>query len=148
MSEVLDELLRLLELEQVGDGVFVGQSQDLGWGRVYGGQVLGQALSAAERTVDRTRLAHSLHGYFLRPGDPREPIEYRVETTRDGRSFSTRRIRAEQRGRPIFFMAASFQIPEPGLEHQESMPEVPGPDESAVVPRADSPVLPTCCRIR
>jgi acyl-CoA thioesterase-2 len=128
MGAVLDDLLALLELEDAGDGVYVGQSQDLGWGRVYGGQVLGQALSSAERTVDRSRLAHSLHGYFLRPGDPRLPIEYRVERTRDGRSFSTRRIRAEQKGRPVFFMAASFQTAETGLEHQETMPDVPGPD--------------------
>ncbi len=128
MGATLDELLGLLELDEVGDGVFVGQSQDLGWGRVYGGQVLGQALSAAERTVDPSRLAHSLHGYFLRPGNPNQPIEYRVEQTRDGRSFSARRIRAEQAGRPIFFMAASFQVPESGLEHQDPMPEVPEPD--------------------
>jgi acyl-CoA thioesterase-2 len=128
MGAVLDELLALLELADAGGDVYVGESQDLGWGRVYGGQVLGQALSAAERTVDRMRLAHSLHGYFLRPGDPARPIEYRVERTRDGRSFSARRVRAEQAGRPIFFMAASFQIPEPGLEHQETMPEVPDPE--------------------
>jgi len=129
MSRVLEELLDLLKLEAVGDDVFLGQSQDLGWGRVYGGQVLGQALSAAERTVDTTRLAHSLHGYFLRPGNPREPIEYRVERTRNGRSFSTRRIRAEQGGRPIFFMAASFQIRETGLEHQDAAPDVAGPGD-------------------
>jgi len=128
MGQVLDELLEQLELEAMGDDVFLGQSQDLGWGRVYGGQVLGQALSAAERTVDSARLAHSLHGYFLRPGDPDQPIEYRVERTRDGRSFTTRRIRAEQGGRPIFFMAASFQTPETGLEHQDAMPDVPGPE--------------------
>jgi len=128
MSRVLKELLHQLKLEAVGDDVFLGQSQDLGWGRVYGGQVLGQALSAAERTVDSTRLAHSLHGYFLRPGDPKEPIEYRVERTRDGRSFSTRRIRAEQAERPIFFMAASFQVRETGLEHQDTTPDVAGPD--------------------
>jgi len=128
MSRVLEELLHLLKLEAMGDDVFVGQSQDLGWGRVYGGQVLGQALSAAERTVDSTRLAHSFHSYFLRPGNPRESIEYRVERTRDGRSFSTRRIRAEQDGRPIFFLAASFQIPESGLEHQDAAPDVTGPN--------------------
>ena len=128
MSRVLEELLHLLKLEAMGDDVFVGRSQDLGWGRVYGGQVLGQALSAAERTVDSTRLAHSFHSYFLRPGNPRESIEYRVERTRDGRSFSTRRVRAEQDGRPIFFLAASFQIPESGLEHQDAAPDVTGPD--------------------
>jgi acyl-CoA thioesterase-2 len=131
MGRILDELLEHLELDAEGDDVFMGQSQDLGWGRVYGGQVLGQALSAAERTVDGDRQAHSLHGYFLRPGDPKEPIEYRVERTREGRSFSTRRIRAEQGGRPIFFMAASFQIPEDGLEHQDTAPDVPGPEDLA-----------------
>jgi acyl-CoA thioesterase-2 len=128
MSRVLDELLELLALEAVAEDVFLGQSQDLGWGRVFGGQVLGQALSAAERTVEPSRLVHSMHAYFLRPGDPVLPIEYRIERTRDGRSFTTRRIRAEQRGRPIFFMAASFQIHEAGLEHQDAMPEVPGPE--------------------
>ncbi len=128
MSRVLEELLRLLKLEATGEDVFFGQSQDLGWGRVYGGQVLGQALSAAERTVDSNRLAHSFHSYFLRPGNPAKSIEYRVERTRDGRSFSTRRIRAEQGGRPIFFMAASFQIPEDGLEHQDTAPDIVGPD--------------------
>jgi len=128
MSRVLDELLDLLTLEATGEDVFLGRSQDLGWGRVFGGQVLGQALSAAERTVDPSRLVHSLHAYFLRPGDPALPVEYRIERTRDGRSFTTRRIRAEQKGRPIFFMAASFQIREIGLEHQDAMPEVSGPD--------------------
>ncbi len=128
MSRALEELLHLLRLEATDDDVFLGESQDLGWGQVYGGQVLGQALSAAERTVDSTRPAHSLHGYFLRSGDPTQPVEYRVERTRDGRSFSTRRIRAEQKGRPIFFMAASFQRVEAGLEHQDEMPDVPGPD--------------------
>ncbi len=128
MSRGLEELLNLLKLEARGDDVFLGDSQDLGWGRVYGGQVLGQALSAARRTVDSARPAHSLHGYFLRPGDPDQPVEYRVERTRDGRSFTTRRIRAEQLGRPIFFMAASFQTPESGLDHQDEMPEVPGPE--------------------
>ena len=128
MGRVLEELMQLLSLETVGDDVFLGQSQDLGWGRVYGGQVLGQALSAGERTVEPNRLVHSLHAYFLRPGDPGQPIEYLVERTREGRSFTTRRIRAEQGGRPIFFMAASFQIHEAGLEHQVAMPEVPDPD--------------------
>lgn len=127
-SNAIRKLLEQLDVEEIRDGVFLGESQDLGWGRVYGGQVLGQALAAAERTVDTSRLAHSLHGYFLRPGDPRQPIEYLVELTREGRSFTTRRIRAEQDGRPIFFMAASFQNPEPGLEHQDEMPEVRGPD--------------------
>jgi len=125
MGRVLD---RLLELEIIGEDVFRGPSQDLGWGTVFGGQVVGQALSAAGRTVDNGRHAHSLHAYFLRPGDPSRPISYHVERTRDGASFSTRRIRAHQDGPPIFFMAASFQRPEGGLDHQVAMPEVPGPD--------------------
>jgi acyl-CoA thioesterase-2 len=125
---VLDRLLELLELETIGEDSFRGPSQDLGWGTVFGGQVLGQALSAAGRTVDGDRHAHSLHAYFLRPGDPSRPISYHVERTRDGGSFSTRRIRAHQEGPPIFFMAASFQRPEGGLDHQAVMPGVPGPD--------------------
>ena len=128
MGRVLDRLLELLELEPIGEDVFRGPSQDLGWGTVFGGQVLGQALSAAGRTVDGDRHAHSLHAYFLRPGDPARPISYHVERTRDGGSSSTRRIRAHQEGPPIFFMAASFQRPEGGLDHQAAMPEVPGPD--------------------
>jgi acyl-CoA thioesterase-2 len=128
MSRVLDRLLELLELEVVGEDVFRGPSQDLGWGTVFGGQVLGQALAAAGRTVAAGRDAHSLHAYFLRPGDPARPITYHVERTRDGAAFSTRRIRADQDGPPIFFMAASFQRPEGGLDHQAAMPEVPGPD--------------------
>jgi len=128
MGRVLDRLLELLELEITGEDVFRGPSQDLGWGTVFGGQVLGQALSAAGRTVDGGRHAHSLHAYFLRPGDPGRPITYHVERTRDGASFSTRRIRAHQDGDSIFFMATSFQRPEPGLDHQAAIPEVPGPD--------------------
>lgn len=128
MGRVLDRLLELLELEIIGEDVFRGPSQDLGWGTVFGGQVLGQALSAAGRTVDADRHAHSLHAYFLRPGDPSRPISYHVERTRDGGCFSTRRIRAHQEGPPMFFMAASFQCPEAGLDHQAAMPGVPGPD--------------------
>jgi acyl-CoA thioesterase-2 len=128
VGRVLDRLLELLELEAIGEDLFRGPSQDLGWGTVFGGQVLGQALSAAGRTVAADRHAHSLHAYFLRPGDPSRPINYHVERTRDGGSFSTRRIRADQEGPPIFFMAASFQRSEDGLDHQAAMPEVPGPD--------------------
>jgi len=128
MSRVLDRLLEVLQLEVVGEDSFRGPSQDLGWGAVFGGQVLGQALWAASQTVAAGRDAHSLHAYFLRPGDPARPITYHVERTRDGASFSTRRIRADQDGPPIFFMAASFQRSEPGLDHQMAMPEVPGPD--------------------
>ena len=128
MADRLTELLELLELEQIEENIFRGQSQDLGWGRVYGGQVVGQALSAAEQTVSDERSVHSMHGYFLRPGDASKPIVYMVDPIRDGRSFATRRVVAVQNGKAIFNMSASFQITEPGMEHQDAMPEAPGPD--------------------
>ncbi|WP_341501225.1 acyl-CoA thioesterase II [Gallaecimonas sp. GXIMD4217] len=128
MSQVLNELLHLLKLEQVEKDIFRGQSQDLGFPAVFGGQVLGQALSAAKETVVEERLVHSLHSYFLEPGDARAPIVYLVENVRDGGSFSTRRVKAVQHGRTLFTMTASFQRQEEGLEHQAEMPIVPGPD--------------------
>ncbi|MEJ2153954.1 MAG: acyl-CoA thioesterase II [Desulfobacteraceae bacterium] len=127
-GDVLEELLRLLELEEIEENIFRGQSQDLGFKNVFGGQVLGQALSAASYTVPPERSAHSLHAYFLRPGDATRPIVYTVENMRDGKSFSTRRVKAIQKGQPIFSMAVSFQREETGFEHQDTMPEVPGPD--------------------
>ncbi len=130
MNQALKDLLDLLDLEQIDVNMFRGVSPKEGWQRVYGGQVLGQALVAASRTVEEEdRTAHSLHGYFLRPGDTTIPILYKVDRIRDGRSFTTRRVVAIQRGRPIFNMSASFQVAEQGLEHQFDMPEVPGPDE-------------------
>jgi acyl-CoA thioesterase-2 len=127
---VLDELIADLELERIEENIFRGQSQDLGWGRVFGGQVLGQALSAAEQTVPRDRMVHSLHGYFLRPGETARPIVFMVDPIRDGSSFTTRRVVAVQDGRAIFNMAASFQIEERGFDHQAvTMPDVPGPEE-------------------
>ncbi len=130
MKQELKDLLNLLDLEQIEVNMFRGVSPDEGWQRVYGGQVLGQALVAASRTVeDETRTAHSLHGYFLRPGDTTIPILYNVDRIRDGRSFTTRRVMAIQKGRPIFSMSVSFQVAETGLEHQSNMPEVPGPDD-------------------
>ena len=130
MQAVLDQLIERLELERIEENIFRGQSQDLGWGRVFGGQVLGQALSAAEQTVPAARLVHSLHGYFLRTGDASKPIVFIVDPIRDGKSFTTRRVVAVQDGRAIFNMSASFQIEEGGFDHQaEVMPEVPGPDE-------------------
>jgi acyl-CoA thioesterase-2 len=129
MGTALDELLGILELEQLELNLFRGLSPDEDRQRVFGGQVAGQALVAAGRTVDPERQVHSLHAYFLRPGDPRIPIVYEVDRARDGRSFTTRRIVAIQHGRPIFVMAASFQIVEQGPEHHYEMPEVPGPDE-------------------
>lgn len=126
--DVLEELIALLALEKLEEDLFRGQSQDLGWGTVFGGQVLGQALSAANQTVPADRPVHSLHGYFLRSGDVSLPIVYEVDRIRDGGSFTTRRVVAIQKGKPIFNMSASFQAIEPGLEHQTPMPNVPGPD--------------------
>lgn len=128
MSRKLDELIALLALERIEKNLFRGQSQDLGWGRVFGGQVAGQALSAAVQTVPDDRVCHSLHSYFLRPGDTRKPIVYEVDRIRDGRSFTTRRVVAVQDGRPIFNLAASFQIVEDGFDHQSPMPEANGPE--------------------
>ncbi|MGM0630789.1 MAG: acyl-CoA thioesterase II [Pseudomonadota bacterium] len=128
MSQVLDDLLNLLTLESIEDGLYRGQSQDLGFGAVFGGQVIGQALSAAKETLPQERVCHSFHSYFLRPGDAKKPIVYDVETIRDGKSFSARRVKAIQYGKPIFYMTASFQQQEDGYEHQDTMPEVPGPE--------------------
>lgn len=128
-GDILEELLRLLELEEIEENIFRGQSQDLGFKNVFGGQVLGQALSAASYTAPPERSAHSLHAYFLRPGDSAKPIVYTVERMRDGKSFATRRVKAVQKGKPIFFMSVSFQREETGFEHQDEMPDVPGPDD-------------------
>lgn len=124
----LADLLKLLDLEELEVNIFRGVSQDIGSGRVYGGQVLAQALVAAGRTVEPSRTAHSLHSYFILPGDVKAPIVYFVERLRDGRSFTTRRVTAIQHGRAIFEMAASFHEAEPGLEHQAPMPDVPPPE--------------------
>jgi acyl-CoA thioesterase-2 len=129
MHAVLADLLELLGLERLEESLFRGQSQDLGWGTVFGGQVLGQALSAAQQTVPEGRTVHSLHGYFLRPGDARRPIIYDVDRIRDGKSFTTRRVVAIQSGKAIFSMGASFQHAEDGFSHQATMPAVPGPEE-------------------
>ncbi len=130
MGNVLQGLLELLNLEQIEVNLFRGNSPDEGWQRVFGGQVLGQALVAASRTVEE-RVAHSLHGYFLRPGDVKVPILYEVDRIRDGRSFTTRRVVAIQHGRAIFNMSCSFQVREGGFDHQTEMPDVPGPEELA-----------------
>ena len=122
------ELIELLDLEKLDDGLFRGQNYVTPWGRVFGGQVLGQALNAAYQTVDPARIAHSLHSYFILPGDVRQPIIYQVEVIRDGGSFSTRRVTAIQKGRPIFVMAASFQLEQKGFSHQNEMPKVDGPE--------------------
>ncbi|MDH4126344.1 MAG: acyl-CoA thioesterase II [Gammaproteobacteria bacterium] len=128
MHPVLDDLITLLQLERIEDNIFRGESRDIGSAQVFGGQVLGQALSAAQHTVDG-RVAHSLHAYFLRRGDMQAPIVYEVDRARDGGSFSNRRVVAIQHGRPILNLAASFQNPEQGVQHQARMPDVPGPDD-------------------
>jgi len=127
MNTVLHDLVEVLDLETLEVNMFRGQSRDLGGKSVYGGQVIGQALVAAARTVEGA-VPHSLHAYFLRPGDMAHPIVYEVDRVRDGRSFTARRVQAIQNGEPILSMIASFQKPEPGLEHQVSMPNVPPPD--------------------
>jgi len=125
----LDDLVSLMDLEQLEINLFRGQSPQIGWQRVYGGQVLGQALVAAARTVEPERTAHSLHAYFLIGGDPTHPLIYEVERIRDGGSFNTRRVRAIQHGRPIFTMSVSFQKFEEGFDHRSKMPDVPAPEE-------------------
>jgi len=129
---ILADLLRLLKLERIEDRIFRGESRDLGGARVFGGQVLGQALTAATYTVTG-RQVHSLHAYFLVAGDVDAPIVYEVDIARDGKSFSNRRVVAIQHGQPIFNMTASFQVPEEGLEHAAAMPDVPGPEGLADV---------------
>jgi acyl-CoA thioesterase-2 len=128
MSQVLNDLSALLKLEVIEQGLYRGQSQDLGFPALFGGQVMGQALSAAQETIDKSRNVHSLHSYFLRPGDAKKSVVYEVENIRDGKSFSTRRIKAIQNGNAIFYMTASFQKPEEGFDHQEIMPEVSAPE--------------------
>jgi acyl-CoA thioesterase-2 len=120
MDAVLADLISVLDLETIEVNIFRGQSRDIGSPQVFGGQVLGQALMAANRTVDESRTVHSLHAYFLRRGDVNAPIVYEVDRARDGGSFSSRRVIAIQHGRQIFNMAASFQIAEPGVEHAMS----------------------------
>jgi acyl-CoA thioesterase II len=129
MSQAFASLLAILDLEQLEHNLFRGRSPQVGWQRVFGGQVIGQALVAAQRTVDAGRHVHSLHAYFMRPGDPAIPIIYEVDRIRDGGSFTTRQVVAIQHGQAIFALSASFQADEAGLEHQMPMkPDVPGPD--------------------
>ena len=134
MTSPVSELIELLSLERLEDNLFRGQSRDIGTKYVFGGQVLGQALSAAQATLAEPRTAHSLHAYFLRAGDIAHPIVYDVDRTRDGGSFSVRRVTAIQHGKVIFFCAASFQDGETGAEHQLSMPEVPRPEDLDAAP--------------
>jgi len=129
MGKVLNDLLNQLNLEKLEENLFRGQSQDLGLGFVFGGQVMGQAVFAAKSTVLAEQQVHSYHSYFLRPGDPKSPIVYDVERIRDGKSISTRRVKAIQNGEAIFYMTASFKAKEKGFEHQDTMPEVPEPED-------------------
>jgi acyl-CoA thioesterase II len=128
MPSAIDNLLMILDLERIEHNIFRGHSPQVGWQRVFGGLVIAQALVAAARTVEG-REPHSLHGYFLLPGDPEVPIVYEVDRLRDGTSFTTRRCNAIQHGRPIFSLSASFQITERGLDHALPMPAVPAPED-------------------
>jgi len=125
----MDHLVGILDLEKIEEDLYRGISPDVGWQRVFGGQVIAQSLVAASRTVVADRFVHSLHGYFLRPGDPSVPIVYEVDRIRDGSSFTTRRVVAVQHGKAIFSLSASFQIDEPGLAHQAAMPDVAKPED-------------------
>jgi acyl-CoA thioesterase-2 len=140
MSVALEALLEILDLEELEVNLFRGRSPQEQRQRVFGGQVAGQALVAACRTVERG-LAHSLHAYFLRPGDPRIPIVYQVDRIRDGRSFTTRRVVAIQHGEAIFHLSASFQPAEPGLEHQDPMPPAPDPESLPTWDERIAPIL-------
>lgn len=126
-TQLVNDLVALLRLEQLESNRFRGASEDIGTPAVFGGQVLGQALMAASRTVDE-RPVHSMHAYFLLPGDPQAPIDYEVDRVRDGRSFTTRHVVATQQGRTIFEMSASFQLVDTGVDHQTAMPVVPEPE--------------------
>ncbi|MGI8679740.1 MAG: acyl-CoA thioesterase [Jatrophihabitans sp.] len=128
-QDAVDGLVELLDLERIEFDIFRGVSPKERSQRVFGGQVAGQALVAAGRTVDEDRLVHSLHSYFIRPGDPTIPILYEVDRVRDGRSFTTRRVLAVQNGKAIFSLSASFQLEQDGVDHQSTMPEAPAPDE-------------------
>jgi acyl-CoA thioesterase-2 len=128
MQPILKDLVDLLALERIDRDLFRGNNQNLGWGAIFGGQVFGQALSAAAQTVTPPRAVHSAHGYFIRAGELKAPIVYQVDRLRDGKSFSTRRVVAMQEGEAIFSLAASFQAEEAGLEHQDAMPDVPAPE--------------------
>ena len=148
MPSAVQQMLEILDLEPLDVDLFRGRSPQVGWQRVYGGQVIGQALVAAVRTVDASRPPHSMHAYFILPGDPKVPIIYDVDPIRDGKSFTTRRVTARQHGHPIFSMLVSFHHDEPGLEHQAKMPEVPAPESlpnesemrKAMLPKMPEPV--------
>src|SRR5512146_2386149 len=129
MTSAVQDLLSILDLEELDLNLFRGRSPQTGWQRVYGGQVIGQALVAAVRTVDASRPPHSMHAYFILPGDPKVPLIYDVDRIRDGKSFTTRRVTARQHGHPIFSMLVSFHEHEEGLDHQIAMPDVTPPEQ-------------------
>ena len=136
MPASVEELMALLDLEAIEDNLFRGRQPATRLQRVFGGQVAAHALVAAERTVPSQYRVHSLHSYFLRPGDTSVPIVYDVENVREGRSFATRRVIARQHGRPIFALTSNFQVPEEGLDHQDTMPVVPPPEECPTLAEA------------
>src|SRR5271170_6227421 len=145
MSSAIQELIEILDLESLELNLFRGRSPQSRWQRVYGGQVIGQALVAACRTVDEVSLRppHSLHAYFLLGGDPKVPIIYEVDRIRDGKSFTTRRVVAIQHGQPIFSMSASFHVEEAGFSHQSAMPDVPPPEKLPSGPELPAAALAT-----
>ncbi|RWX75086.1 acyl-CoA thioesterase II [Neorhizobium lilium] len=128
-STAMEDLLAILDLEKLEENLYRGTSSQVGWQRVFGGQVVAQALVAAQRTVDPNRFVHSLHAYFVRPGDPSVPILYQVDHIRDGSSFTTRQVLAIQHGKAIFTLSASFQVEEEGYDHQIAMPNVTAPEK-------------------
>jgi acyl-CoA thioesterase II len=144
MSTAIQDLLAILDLEPLEVNLFRGRSPQSGWQRVFGGQVIGQALVAACRTVEEVtnRPPHSLHAYFLLPGDPKVPIIYEVDRIRDGKSFTTRRVIAIQHGHPIFTMAVSFHRAEKGMQHQAKMPDVPKPEDLPTESEIKQRILP------
>lgn len=149
MPSAVDNLLEILDLEPLEHNLFRGRSPQTGWQRVFGGQVIGQALVAATRTVEADRAPHSLHAYFLRPGDPAIPIIYEVDRIRDGRSFTTRRVVAIQHGHAIFAMSASYHLEEDGFEHRGGMPAVPPPEDlpsEADIKKTVLPFMPDAVR--
>jgi acyl-CoA thioesterase-2 len=143
MPSAVQDLLHILDLEPLEVNLFRGRSPQVGWQRVFGGQVIGQALVAAVRTVDASRPPHSMHAYFILPGDPKVPIIYDVDRIRDGKSFTTRRVSARQHGHPIFSMLVSFHAGEPGLDHQAAMPDVPLPESLPNESEMRKAMLPT-----
>ncbi len=144
MSTAIQDLLTILDIEPLDVNLFRGRSPQVGWQRVFGGQVIGQALVAAVRTVEAARPPHSMHAYFLLPGDPKVPIIYDVDRMRDGKSFTTRRVTARQHGQPIFSMLASFHANEAdGLDHQATMPDVPPPESLPSEAEVREKILPT-----